>query len=394
MKILLISESPIIKKNNTYYSKDSWINFPLYISNQVEKFSILCTTKNISNYNSSEYFELLPHKANIYFHSDYSTFVEYYKKYIFEVKKWSKIIEKLINEHDIIWVRMPSPIFHLIFKYNIKAKKKIVIFAAGDIEKQSDTFITSKGIKKFLIKRFISRYINREVKLYNKANLIYCYSSELIQRYQKVNCKKKLFRTPLVKKNEIVYRYNACENKQIILLRVCWLLPSKGIENLLKSLKILITMKYNIILNIIGDSRNPDYKVKLNNYIKKLKLQDSVKIMGWKTKSELIDFYKTSDIHVISSLSEGTPRVIMEGMAKGVPLITTNVGGISDFFTNKNQCLIVNPTDIDEMVKSIELMVNNRKLRSRIIENGYKDVNNWCVENKSLDVIEDMKLIL
>ena len=71
MKILLISESPIIKKNNTFYSKDSWINFPIYISKHIEKFSILCTTTDISNCNSSEYFKLENHKANIYFHSYY-----------------------------------------------------------------------------------------------------------------------------------------------------------------------------------------------------------------------------------------------------------------------------------------------------------------------------------
>ena len=116
-----------------------------------------------------------------------------------------------ISKHDIVWIRMPSPISKLIFKSKNISSKKIVCFLAGDIKKQSDSLLKSKGIKKILYKIFINNYINFEKKTYKKVDLLYYYSADLLKRFNKIKTQKIPFRTPVISNSDIDIQYKKLE---------------------------------------------------------------------------------------------------------------------------------------------------------------------------------------
>ena len=99
MKIILFSESPLINHEGNFYSKDTWIKFPLFFSKYCELFTVVCTTKKIEKINFDEYSKIDIKKTKVVFLSDYSSFGEYYRKIIGK-KKVEKIFIKLNRKEE------------------------------------------------------------------------------------------------------------------------------------------------------------------------------------------------------------------------------------------------------------------------------------------------------
>ena len=98
---------------------------------------------------------------------------------------------------------------------------------------------------------------------------------------------------------------------------------------------------------------------------------------------ELFEKYKKSDIQVITSKSEGIPRTIVEGASFSLPLISTNVGGISTNIIDKHNGLFIETGDVNSLVEAITEVINNKELRQTIIRNGFEMARNMTIETMS-----------
>jgi len=78
---------------------------------------------------------------------------------------------------------------------------------------------------------------------------------------------------------------------------------------------------------ILGDGplREP-----LQRLIKKLNLQECVKLHGPQPQAKLADWYRAANLVVLPSLSEGVPNVLLEAQACGTAFVASNVGGIPE----------------------------------------------------------------
>jgi glycosyltransferase involved in cell wall biosynthesis len=77
-----------------------------------------------------------------------------------------------------------------------------------------------------------------------------------------------------------------------------------------------------------------------------------VTFLGWQNP---LDFYKKIDCLILTSEVEGLPNVILEALASGLPIISTDVGGIPDVLSNTNSFLFnKNNLNIDNLKNFIE----------------------------------------
>ncbi len=90
---------------------------------------------------------------------------------------------------------------------------------------------------------------------------------------------------------------------------------------------------------------------------------------------------RKSDIFVLPTLSEGTPRVVIEAKANCVPVIASNVGGLPDSIINGKDGLLVSPKNPKEIASSIEILLNDTVLRKEIINNAYNSTTELTIEN-------------
>ena len=67
---------------------------------------------------------------------------------------------------------------------------------------------------------------------------------------------------------------------------------------------------------------------------------------------------------MISSVSEGSPNVLLEAMAAGVPVVATAVGGIPEIVRHQEQALLVPPRDPAAMAEAIDILLSNPEMQT------------------------------
>lgn len=80
------------------------------------------------------------------------------------------------------------------------------------------------------------------------------------------------------------------------------------------------------------------------------------------------------DLVCLSSLNEGTPVSLIEAQAAGIPVISTNVGGVRNVIAHEDTGLIVDSFSAEEYAKAVVTLVNSEKSRQKMSQNGWNHV--------------------
>jgi len=116
---------------------------------------------------------------------------------------------------------------------------------------------------------------------------------------------------------------------------------------------------------IVGDG---ELRTEIENYATKLGIYKYVTFTGWQTQMEAV--YDSLDIVALTSLNEGTPLTLIEAMASGKPVITTNVGGIPDLVTDGYSGILVPPNSPDIFANRLIEILKNKAMRDMLSVNG------------------------
>lgn len=151
-------------------------------------------------------------------------------------------------------------------------------------------------------------------------------------------------------------------NEEIQIIAVGGLNVIKRFDRIIDIISIVKkTTNKKIKVNIFGEGKE---KNKLSKMIKINKLTQTVFLPG---KSENINKELTkSDIFIFTSDREGTPNVILEAMASGLPVISTNVGGIPNIIQNKVTGFLYRKDDLNGMATCLINLISDKERRSKI----------------------------
>ena len=99
-------------------------------------------------------------------------------------------------------------------------------------------------------------------------------------------------------------------------------------------------------------------------------MQDSIMRLGQLSKEELRNWYATSQLVVLPSSNEGLGRVILEAQAMNVPVITYDVGGLSEAIRDGKTGYLVKKGDVKGLAKKIETLLADEHKRKAMGEAG------------------------
>ena len=199
----------------------------------------------------------------------------------------------------------------------------------------------------------------------NKSDAVTAVSQSLINETNKIfNISKKINLVP----NFIDLKlYSNCEdnnlrssivNDEKIIIHVSNFRKVKRVIDVIKIFN-LITKKVPSKLLMIGDG--PE-RIKAEKLSRKLNINHQIKFLG-KLKS-VEQYLSISDLFILPSESESFGLVALEAMASGVPVISTDVGGISEVNINNQTGFTFNVGDINDMAsQSINLLIDIDKLK-------------------------------
>lgn len=137
---------------------------------------------------------------------------------------------------------------------------------------------------------------------------------------------------------------------------------SKGVDYILKAFNHVRDLDISCV--IVGDGPMRRYLMKLT---KDLKLSERVIFTGPVGFKDLPSIYSSADFFVLPTLAEGgPPQVILEAMASGLPVISTNVSGIPELVHHKYNGLIIPPRNLTALEKWITCLAEDSNLRKRM----------------------------
>jgi glycosyltransferase involved in cell wall biosynthesis len=146
--------------------------------------------------------------------------------------------------------------------------------------------------------------------------------------------------------------------------------PQKGLEYLIDAFKEVIEKVPDAILVIKAYSSDRKYEGKILRKITELNLKNRVMIIKRQVPYEdLPKYYAIADVFVLPSVSEALGVVLLEAMASGVPIVATNVGGITDIVIHEYNGLLVRPHDSQGLAEAILKVLINEDLRKKLIQN-------------------------
>ena len=261
----------------------------------------------------------------------------------FSLKKFLKVFYELKSfDPDILHNNLDTLYFPI---YSLITKKKMIFTIHSSPDRLNNLkfsmFIRPlirKNIIKFVaVSKSIKSMTKKELKI--KESLI-----SVI--YNPVDFKKKVDEKNLfnIEKGEVVFiniaRFDAIKNH----------------NNLIEAFNKLNKEFSNTKLYLLGDGLE---KKNIEKKVVQLNLSNSIEFIGNTNKIEM--FLNDAHVFVLSSDSEALPITIIEAMTVGLPIISTNVGGIKDI-VNETNGILVPPKDSIKLYSAMREIMNKEKM--------------------------------
>lgn len=138
--------------------------------------------------------------------------------------------------------------------------------------------------------------------------------------------------------------------------------PRKGIFELLEAFK-KVSIRIPDITLVVGG--NGDVR-RVTDSIQLLGLAKRIHVAGWISGDKKSALLATSDIFVLPSHNEGLPISILEAMSWGLPIISTQVGGIPELVRNGEDGILINAGDVSALAASLERLALDETLRAKL----------------------------
>ena len=106
-----------------------------------------------------------------------------------------------------------------------------------------------------------------------------------------------------------------------------------------------------------------------------------VTFSGKLTKEDWIALAKEYDIFINTTHFDNTPVSVIEAMALGLPVVSTNVGGVPYLLDNKKEALLVPDDDSEAFVEAIVSLCNNSSLTRGLVQNARRKAEDFDWKN-------------
>ena len=219
-----------------------------------------------------------------------------------------------------------------------------------------------KGLKYFLVFRVLNAKVlvnSDSIKYDLLKNAHYFSNSNLFRIYNGVEL-------PIAKPLEINWRHKLCLNEGTKLIGCAgWINRRKGFDLLPEILKQLPD---DIHVIHVGNEIETDIKLQI---LKDSKINERIHFLGH--QSDMDSFFKSIDVFLLSSRSEGLANVLLEALSYGKPIVSTKAPGSEELLKNGVYGILTEIEDTEAMAEGILKILNStiifepEKLKSRII---------------------------
>lgn len=170
--------------------------------------------------------------------------------------------------------------------------------------------------------------------------------------------------------NTIELQNYSFKKRESVTPKLLWVRSFAKIYNPTMAVKVLFGLKNEFpqaMLCMVGPVKDESYQETVQ-LIKELEID--VVFTEKLSKAEWTELSKQYDIFINTTHFDNTPVSVIEAMALGLPVVSTNVGGIPFLLKHQDNALLVPDNDVEKMINEIKKLLNNPKLANQVSENA------------------------
>jgi len=315
--------------------------------------------------------------GNFYLNKKISNrFINYFRIIQISIFTTYKIVKK--EKIDIVCFQDPvSSFFSILFLKARGVDVKIIVETHGD-------FIETLSLEKnLLLPRLYKKlfYIMAKYSI-GKSNIIRAVSSSTEKQVLDIDSSKSIVRFPAwvdFKDFKNVEPGSFSKDKFNILF-IGSVTDRKKPHMIIEAIQIINDESYH--LSIVGPTPNDKYFLELKDVIDKSGLQNQVSFTGAVDRESVKEYYSTSNLMILPSISEGLARVIFESQVASCPVLVTDAPGMGDIVIDGQTGYVFESNNIDSLIAKIVYIKNNYEEASLVAKNAKEFIlSNFSEDN-------------
>jgi glycosyltransferase involved in cell wall biosynthesis len=299
-------------------------------------------------------------------------------------------LKKWVAQCDVIHLRVPSPAAIFAFRIAEAQRKPIFLLVVGDYAALLP-HLGYRGLKKLLFAKYVA-FEEWALRYMTRRALTFANGAALREKHERAGARVHETKTTTLSLSDVATRTDTCAGPRIRLLCVSRIDPRKGLRSLPGVVADLVAAGHDVTLDVVGPTIGLIGESERDAIVGEARrhgVEDRVVLRGPVALDQLLPLYREFDLFVLPTRpGEGIPRVLMEAMAGGLPIVTTDVSGITSLITSGENGLLVREGSTSGMVDALGTLITTPALRQRLIQHGYATARAHTLEQQAAELMD------
>ena len=299
-------------------------------------------------------------------------------------------LQESVAQCDVIHLRIPSPAAILAFRIARRLRRPIFALIVGDYRALLPR-LPYRGLKRLLFRAYVEAE-ERAVSHITRHSVAFANGDALRRKHLRDNPRIIETKTTTLRATDIASRSDTCQATPIRLLTVSRIDPRKNLRVLPEAVAALQRAGCEVTLDLVGPpigllgERERDRILELAAHAG---VQNRLSLRGAVPLDELMPSYRDYDIFVLpTGPGEGIPRVLLEAMAAGLPIVTTGVAGIRSLVVDGQNGVLVDEATSDAVASAVRMLIGSPVVRQRIIRGGYETARAYTLDVQAASMMD------
>ena len=301
-------------------------------------------------------------------------------------------IWRFVRGIDVLHCRIPSPAAIFAFVIARAYARPSFVLIVGDLQALLPT-MPYRGVKKLLWRGYTA-FEEWAVQWMSDRSVAFANGEALAAKHSTAAKAVIATTTTTISAADISSRADINATDTLRVLCVSRIDPRKGLRLLPDVVRRLGDQGIAVSLDIVGPAvgrPGEDEQAAIAADAERLGVGDRVRCLGPVPLEQLLPLYRGYDVFVLPTLpGEGIPRVLLESMTAGVPVVTTRVAGIPSLITHEVNGLLVDAPTVAAVAGAISRVVYDAGLRRRLIANGYETARGFTLEAQAARILTEV----
>lgn len=307
----------------------------------------------------------------------------------------ARVLPRLIawaRRIDLLHCRVPSPAAVFAFAIAHLMGRPAFLLVVGDLRALLPA-MPYRGIKRGLWRAY-TEFEERGIQWMAGRSLTFANGSALAAKHTRPHHPVIQTTTTTISEHDIAARTDTCTGTIVRALTVSRIDPRKGLRVLPAAVRRLVDAGIDITLDIVGPAvgrPGDDERAAIVGEARRFGVGERITLSGAVSLDRLLPQYARYDLFVLPTLpGEGIPRVLLEAMSAGLPIVTTRVAGIPGLVTHESNGLLVDRPTADAVAHAMVRVINDSQLRRGLIAGGYVTARTHTLETQAARMMESV----